>query len=116
MSECKPPDVTWTAREALACAQCWAEFYDPEKTGWASPETYWLGLPEKTRNIYRSAANKHLMLAIVRGQAVALLPSANLRDAEIAALGQEIGMRQQWRIRRVVDGLYRILARREPTP
>jgi hypothetical protein len=116
MSVPTPLDVTWTAREALACAQCWAEFYEPEKTGFASPETYWLSLPPKTRDIYRRAANKNLLLAVVRGQAVALLPSASLRDADVAELGEAISVRQQWRIRRLVDAVYRIVARRDAPP
>ncbi len=107
-----PDDVKWTAREAMACALCWVEFSSPEKTGFASPETYWLGLPEATRNLYRRSANKRLLLAVARGEAVPMLPPGSLTGDDETSLMQEMGLQQKWRANRLAAAVHRWFARR----
>jgi len=112
MSE-RPADVTWTAREALACALCWAEFYHPEKRT-DSPEAYWLSVTERTRNDCRRIANQRLLLAVARGEAVPVLPSSAKTDAQIAAVGEGMQIKARHRIYRAVDAVYRAFAKAPP--
>ena len=103
-------DVKWTAREAMACAYCWAEFYHPENRA-DSPEVYWLSVTERTRNDCRRLANQRLMLAVARGEAVPVLPSSAMTEAQIAAVGDGMRVKARHRIHRAVDAVYRAFAK-----
>jgi hypothetical protein len=105
-------EIVWTAREALACALCWAEFSSPENIGVASPEAYWLSLPSQARDLYRSEANKKWLLAVVRGQAVAVTSPHMFSEAERAAIGAEVGIKSPSRVRKIIAAVRNGAARR----
>lgn len=92
----------WTAREALACAYCWVEFSTPEDRP-DSPEQYWLGITEKARNECRAIANERLLLAVARGQAVPVLPSAGLAEGQFAKVKAALGIKSDYRVRAIID-------------
>jgi len=105
-------EIVWTAREALACALCWAEFSSPERTGVSSPETCWLGLPAKTRDTYRREANQKLLLAVARGDAVAITSPHMFTPAECAAIGADLGIKSPARTWKIIAAVRNGAARR----
>lgn len=105
-------DVEWTAREAMACAYCWSEFNAPEKTGFSSPEAYWLHISEWARNDCRRIANDMLLLAVARGQARAMLPPDTWDADKMTTLANTIGIRAPWRISRAIRGVWDLLKAR----
>lgn len=104
-------DVKWTAREAMACAYCWAEFANPEARG-DDPVTYWLGITEKARSECRTIANKRLLLAVARKQAVPLLPPDSLTNDDKAAIGAAMRLKAWWRVNRCIYAVYQFAAKR----
>lgn len=99
----RPPG--WTAREALACAYCWAEFAHPEgRTD--TPEQYWLSVTERARNECRSIANARLLLAVARGQAVAVLPPEGLRAGDLQRLTSALNMKMEHRVRAILAAVF----------
>jgi hypothetical protein len=108
--------ITWTAREALACAYCWAEFNSPEKTGIASPEAYWLSIHERAREECRRVANQRWLLAVARGNAFAVTSPHMFSEAERVAIGAEIGIKSPSRIWKIIDAVRRGAARRLGEP
>lgn len=71
-------DIQWTPHEALACALCWAGFASPEEyMKDDTPQEYWIRVPPKTRDVYRRRANARMLLAVARGQAVAILAESS---------------------------------------
>ncbi len=106
--------VVWTAREAMACAYCWSEFNDQEKTGIASPEAYWLGITEAARNDCRRAANQKWLLAVARGQAVAITSPHMFTEDERAAIGAEVGIKAPSRIWKIILAVRNGAAKRSP--
>lgn len=109
------PKAVWTAREAMACAYCWAEFNNPENTGLGSPEAYWLSITEHARNNCRRVANRMMLLAVARGQALAMHPPGNWDAREHVALGEAMGIKAHWRVSRAINGVWAALkARRWP--
>lgn len=105
-------EIVWTAREALACALCWAEFSSPENIGVASPEAYWLSMSSQARDLYRSEANKKWLLAVVRGQAVAITSPHMFSPAECAAIGADLGIKSPSRVRKIIAAVRNGAARR----
>jgi hypothetical protein len=101
-------DIRYTAREAFAIAYCWAEFSEPENTSHGSPEAYWAKISEAARNECRKVANRLLLLAVARGQAVALA-TEYLQDHQfIADVAAELGMKQKERVRTMVAGVHKV--------
>jgi hypothetical protein len=105
-------EITWTAREALACAYCWAEFNEPEKTGYGSPETYWLSITEAARNDCRRVANRRLLLAVARGEAVAMLPPPSFTPDAMGHFATKMGLTAMHRVRRNVESVWKVLRMR----
>lgn len=102
------PRPGWTAREALACAYCWAEFHNPEDRS-DTPETYWLRITERARNECRAIANDRLLLAVARGQAVAVPPTASLRAGQFEALKAALSLKMDHRVRQILDAIVGVL-------
>ena len=99
-----PADVVWTAREAFACAYCWSEFANPETRG-DSPEGYWLAITEKARSSCRRVANEKWLLAVARGQAMAIAGAEMFTQEERAALGANVRIKADYRITRLIDAV-----------
>jgi hypothetical protein len=108
-----PDDVKWTAREAMACALCWAEFSAPETRG-DDPVAYWLSITERARNDCRRAANQKWLLTVARGQAVAVTSPHMFSEAERAAMAAEIGIKAPSRIWKIIMAVRNGAARRGP--
>lgn len=104
-------DIKWTAREAIACAYCWSEFKAPDLAfPGGCPEQYWRHISERARNECRAIANKRLLLAVARGQALAIPPEGYLSNDSIRLIGANIGIARTWRVRQIIGGLWRALA------
>jgi len=108
-------DIKWTAREAMACAYCWAEFFTPEALG-ESPEAYWLSITEAARNDYRRVANNLWLLAVARGEAVAVTSPHMFTPDERAAIGAEVGVKAPSRIWKIIMAVRNGAARRSAPP
>lgn len=100
-----PPDVVWTAREAFACALCWAEFSCPEERD-DTPEQYWLSITPRARADCRHWANKFLLLAVARGHAVAILPPGEWLDSDRSLFGSKVGITTRRRIYQIVKAFW----------
>ncbi|HEX3863556.1 MAG TPA: hypothetical protein VHY35_17875 [Stellaceae bacterium] len=100
-----PRPAPWTAKEALACAICWAGFIKSENRQ-DTPEQYWLGLSEQARNSYRRTVREEGLLALVRGQAIVLPHATNFTEAQWTAFGAEVGLKQRWRMTQIVNALH----------
>jgi len=105
----------WTAREAFACAYCWAEFSAPEDRG-DSPEAYWLSITERARNECRQIANQKWLLAVARNQAVAVTSPHMFSETERAAIGAEVGIKSPSRIWKIIMAVRNGAATRSPAP
>jgi hypothetical protein len=106
-------EIVWTAREAMACALCWAGFYDPRDTGnpnHGSPEAYWRTITERARCDYREAANKQLMLAVARGQAVPIMPPNAVSVSDMQHMGAKMGLKSLHRVRQVYAAVWDVVA------
>ena len=110
-----PNDIKWTAREAMACAYCWAEFISPEGRG-DSPEAYWQSIAEGARNDCRRVANGLWLLAVARGDAVAVTSPHMFTAAERAAIGAEVGIKAPSRIWKIIMAVRNGAARRSAPP
>lgn len=100
----RPADVVWTAREAFACAYCWSEFASPETRG-DSPEQYWMSITEKARSSCRRVANEKWLLAVARGQAMAITGADMFSAEERASLGASAGIKAEYRITRLISAV-----------
>ena len=100
------PRTGWTAREAFACACCWAYFGKPEDRD-DTPEAYWLRITEHARNSYRAEANERMLLAVARGQAVAVPPVNSFQEGQMNALTAALRMKSEHRVRQIVDAVLR---------
>ena len=103
-------DIVWTAKEALACAYCWTEFYDPEKSGFDSPEAYWVSITERARCDCRNAAHRLLLLAVARGECVAIMPPIAITDKDEAHLGEKMRLKASHRIRECYAAVWHVFA------
>ena len=108
-------DIRWTAREAMACAYCWAEFSTPENRG-ESPEAYWLHITEAARSDCRRIANGLSLLAVARGEAVAVTSPHTFTTDERAAIGAECGIKAPSRIWKIIMAVQKVAARRSAPP
>lgn len=95
----------WTAREALACAYCWAEFASPEHRA-DSPEAYWASITEQARNRSRAAANELLLLAVARGEAVAMTAAPTSREGQFEALKDALGLKADRRVHSIWTAIF----------
>ena len=112
MTDAQTEDVVWTAREAMACAYCWSEFKSPEKGGWGTPEAYWLGITPRARASHRTAADRLLLLAVARGSAVPMAEPEALTMDEFADIGVRLAVERPSRIRKIVQVVRAVYAKR----
>jgi len=101
-------DIRYTAGEAFAIAYCWAEFSEPENTAHESPEAYWASITEAARNECRKVANRLLLLAVARGQAVALATEHLSDDQFISDVAAELQMRGRDWVRTMIAGVHKV--------
>ena len=100
-------DIKWTAQESLACALCWAGFSAPDECMKdQTPQEYWLLLPDRTRNTYRHEAKVRMLLAIARGQAVAVTPASSWTKYYLDIVGRKAGLKVSHRIWKIVNIVY----------
>lgn len=112
----KERHIEWTAKEAMAMAYCWSEFSVPEYSMVGmDPLTYWRGIDERARNECRTLANELLLVALAKGQAVAVLPPEGLREGELDRLKIALGMTKEHRVRQILMAVWSVFDRREPT-
>ena len=97
-------DIEWTAREAFACALCWAEFYNPERRA-DTPEQYWLSITERARSDIRTVANRRLVVATARGEAVALLPWNGIPPSQQEAVRAAVGLKSLHRVGKMFEAV-----------
>lgn len=91
----------WDAREAMACAWAWCEFYKPEERK-DSPEEYWKSISSAARARLRKLAEFHLMGDIARGNANVLPPYNTISDDELARLAVLLRRKQHQSLRKLV--------------
>lgn len=99
--------IEWTARETFACALCWSGFARPP-LGAYTPETYWADLPDLARNQYRAQANALLLLAVARGDAVALTGPSGMEERTKGAYRAALGLKQDHRLWQVLQAVYNV--------
>lgn len=99
--------IEWTARETFACSLCWSGFAKPP-LGAHTPETYWLDLPDLARNQYRAQANALLLLAVARGDAVALVGPSGMEERTKGAYRTALGLKQDHRLWQVLQSVYNV--------
>lgn len=99
-------DVIWTAREALACAYCWAEFHQPEMNGFSSPEAYWCSISEAARNDCRRVANERMLLAVARGQAEPMAPPLSWSDDTWQHVAAHMRLKTRHKVERYVHAVW----------
>jgi len=97
--------ITWSAREALACAYCWSGFINPEKRT-DTPEQYWLSLSERVRQAYRDDVERASLLDVSHGSAMALHPAAALTDEFHRNFGDRIGVKAANRVTKILKELF----------
>jgi len=98
----RPPG--WTAREALACAYCWAAFACPQDRE-DTPEGYWLSISEQARNWYRDGVDKLFLLSVIQREAVAVPPVHSLGTPKIKELATALNMKAEHRVRKILTAV-----------
>jgi hypothetical protein len=104
--------IKWTRTEAMACAYCWCEFSKPEGRS-DTPEQYWIGVSEKTRQECRKITKDRYLVAVALRQAAPLFPPNSLTDAQIDAVRDAIGLKARHRVWQTLQGIYRVFLPRD---